>query len=286
VRGHFLSSDRILCTSPPHHNTQSVQRIQVRDAVLTNEIQLVELRQWPQSSPNLEKDHNSSYFTLKLEGYETIPISSNASAAQVRHSLEQLPPTGGNGSLTVDKSHFLEDTYIDGIRCLVTSWRVMFMYRIGNVPALVANSFGLEKSDIQEAVTVRTLLDGSTGPAEAEEQVLRIEQSKVVTEIQRITIVGPSKANEVQEIWLTSTGPLAGFFKLSYNTQPAVLLNAEAEATQVKALIQSIDGTGFVDVTRHRSGTRGYYWSITFLSTEKKKPQAVVTSFKSQSLYD
>jgi hypothetical protein len=100
----FMSSSQILCTSPPHDNIQSVQEVQVQSAGITHEIQVVELSA---AAETVEGVLGGS-FTLTLEGYETVPISPDADSATVQAALEALPPTGGAGTIFVNRTHYWE----------------------------------------------------------------------------------------------------------------------------------------------------------------------------------
>lgn len=277
VAAQFLSSERLLCSSPPHQNIQSVQRVRTRAAVISHEVQSIELTQAITTMAV-----GGGAFSLHVEGYETSLISFNASALDVTRALEELPVVGGVDSIHVNRTRFLQTSYVDGVIRFVTCWEVKFTVRGGDVEAMVASTFGAENlDDIADAVVVRTLVDGSSGSAEAEVQVVRTSHRIMVREVQQITIRAPKQAYEIQEVWVVSTTPIAGKFILSYDKRNSVPIDAAAQSDEVRAAIQSIEGTGFVDVTRGRSGTRGYFWAITFLSASSARP---ILSASSHSL--
>ena len=142
---------------------------------------------------------------------------------------------------------------------------------------------GTHNDDV--AVVVHTEREGATGSAESEIQVVTTSQAPMMSEIQELTIEGHPLQYEVQKVFVSSGSEIHSdsTFQLSYNARTTTSIPHDATAAQVRAAIQGVAGTGDVKVTRHRTGTRGYKWMITFLTTPHAgRP----TMSMSASLYD
>ena len=86
-------------------------------------------------------------FTLSLDGKTTAPIAFDASQFAVRDALQAVD---GAGDVSVTTSRHLDGG---------TTWRVTFYSRIGDVPALVANTSAL--TGRRAAVTVAEYRKGT-----------------------------------------------------------------------------------------------------------------------------
>ena len=245
----FMSSNQIRCTSPPHDNIESVQEVRVQSAGITHEVQVVELSTVAEdvgggavagTTKGTTKSTLGGGFTLTLEGYETGPISPDADSSAVRAALEALPPTGGNGSLLVNRTRHSETVYLDGYSRRITAWAVTFTGRGGDVAAMHADTLGLLNVTAGDAVTVRTEVDGSTATAEPEVQVVRSHQAAMVSEVQVVSIASAKLQREVQEIWLSASEALSGEWKPTYNGVASLgSVDADASDSEVKAAMPS-----------------------------------------------
>ena len=296
---------------PSHENVQSVQEVRVQAAQIVHEIQVVELytppvhpyeQGNPYSSGSRHPDQDPRHFNettrnrsmlgggfkLELEGYSTKMMNASESPEGLIKALEALPPSGGAGSITCNRTKFSEIVWVDGTQRRVTAWAVTFKSRGGDVQPMVADSSsltwgGTHNDDV--AVVVHTEREGATGSAESEIQVVTTSQAPMMSEIQELTIEGHPLQYEVQKVFVSSGSEIHSdsTFQLSYNARTTTSIPHDATAAQVRAAIQGVAGTGDVKVTRHRTGTRGYKWMITFLTTPHAgRP----TMSMSASLYD
>ena len=78
-------------------------------------------------------------FTLSFAGQESVPIRSNASAAEVRAAIVGLSTSGANVSVTTSR--------VQSSAASAFAWNVTFLLPLGNVEQLVANASELREVD-------------------------------------------------------------------------------------------------------------------------------------------
>ena len=274
----WLSPTKVVCAAPRHDGVQSVQRVTARAAAVAHSVQRVELRRLVSEAE--EEVPVLGNFTLELEGYTTVGLNASATEAQVERALAELPPLGSGlgwgsaaaqGAVRVNRTQFEEPVWVEGELWGVTSWEVSFLGRGGALEAMTADDSELQGLGVGGGVTVATLVEGSSGPAQPMIQTLRTAQAPMQAEVQAVTVAAPSAVTEVQEIWLSGAAALNGSFVVSYSAgsaQPSPPLSWDASAAEVAAAVMTLPGSGDVKVTRFPSGVRGFSWHVTFASLD------------------
>ncbi|CAM9289154.1 unnamed protein product, partial [Phaeothamnion confervicola] len=287
VAAEYAGPQHVVCLAPPYVNVASVQTVTVAASVVTYEIQAVELRRATAAVSALANDGGSSAgigsFTLQLDGFKTAPLLGNATADEVAAAVAELP---SGGAVNITRSTWMEGSdggstaaaVIGGLTWEVTQWEVRFETRGGDVPEMTAAAApgdatarrGLVK------VTVRTVQDGGTGGIVPEVQRLRTNRPARLAEQQTVFISATTTpAYEIQQVTLAAAAEISGTFILTYGGSATVEVEASASAATVEAAIQALGRSvvGTVEVSRGRTGVRGYVWTVTFMALDGDRPQ-------------
>jgi hypothetical protein len=219
----------LTCRAPPHADVPSAQRMVVAGPGIVREVQRLELILPSTSWPSI-----GGTFTLRLEDEVTRPMGWNASAAVVGRELERLQ---GAGNVTVTRDEAEEFDPRRDLRTRTVGWTVAFDTREGDVPQLLADTYGLTGTTVGDSILSRTLVNGGHGDARAEVGVVRITRAPLQPEVQRVRLSQGPLAQEVQRIRLTAASTISGSFVVAAGPSSQVV-NFNVTEADMRATVE------------------------------------------------
>lgn len=208
VPAQYVLDGALACISPPHTNVAAVMSVAVESARVfhaTHEV-LVRIPSPTGGQINASSGYSGlGTWTVSLEDYETYPLGANVTSDEMAVALSSLPSVG-RATVTAEYRS-ISDPYA-GLTWNETLFTVYFAARGGALPVLTVNSSDLREKSSEEIavdgfvenvfgfpllapeISARTVEGGHDGDGIVREvQVLRTYRSKILPEVQTLTVM-------------------------------------------------------------------------------------------------